>query len=301
MQEENDTWYFIADLHAITIRQNPATFGEQIRQSYTALLATGIDPDKSTVFVQSHVHAHAELAWLLNCYTYFGELSRMTQFKDKSERHTDNVNAGLFDYPVLMAADILIYNSDYVPTGIDQKQHLELTRNIAERFNGIYGDTFKIPEPFITRETAKIMSLSEPSKKMSKSDTNPNSYVSVLDSRDEIIKKFKKAVTDSESLVQYRENDETKEGINNLIRIYSAAAGNSFSEIEKEFDGKGYGTVKTAVGEAVADILAPVREKYNRLMADKDSINGCMKKGAERAAVIADETVRTVKAKIGLI
>ncbi|MBQ2799338.1 MAG: tryptophan--tRNA ligase, partial [Ruminiclostridium sp.] len=253
LQDEYECTYSIVDLHSITVRQDPQKLKKQINESYALLLAMGVDPDKSTAFVQSHNCQHAELSWVLSCYTQFGELSRMTQFKDKSEKHPENINAGLFTYPVLMAADILLYQADLVPVGVDQKQHIELARNIAQRFNSVYGDTFTMPEPYITKTTAKIMSLQDPTKKMSKSDENPNACISILDDRDTIVRKFKRAVTDSEAEVAYREG---KDGINNLMSIYSAVTDKSYEEIEKEFAGKGYGDFKLAVGEATADMLA---------------------------------------------
>ena len=279
LQEEYDCAYSIVDLHAITVRQDPVKLRRQISESYALLLAIGIDPDKSIVFVQGHNPAHAQLSWILSCYTQFGELSRMTQFKDKSQKHPENINAGLFTYPVLMAADILLYQADVVPVGIDQKQHLELTRNIAERFNNLYGETFTVPEPYITKSVAKIMSLADPTKKMSKSDENPNASVSILDDRDVIMRKFKRAVTDSGCEVKAGEG---KEGIENLMSIYGAVTEKTFEEIEKEFEGKGYGDFKTAVGEAVADSLLPMQEEYKRITADKAYLEKCMKEGAEK-------------------
>ena len=250
MQEDFDCIYAVADLHAITVRQEPAKFRAQIYSTCALLLALGLDPEKNTLFIQSHIPEHAQLTWLLSCYTQFGELSRMTQFKDKSAKHADNVNLGLFSYPVLMAADILLYKPDYVPVGADQKQHLEIARDIASRFNGIYGDVFKLPEAYIPKNGARIMSLQDPTKKMSKSDENQNAYVAILDDRDTIIRKFKRAVTDSGSEVVMRED---KQGISNLIKIYSCVTDKTVSEVEKEFEGKGYGDFKLAVGEAVAD------------------------------------------------
>ena len=233
MSDGYDCFFGVADLHSITVRPNPADLRRRTTEMYALLLALGLDPHKNTVFVQSHVPAHAQLAWILDCYTQFGEASRMTQFKDKSEKHPDNVNVGLFAYPVLMAADILLYQTDFVPIGIDQKQHLEITRNIADRFNGLYGNTFKLPEPFIGKSGAKIMSLQEPNKKMSKSDTNPKAFISVLDDDNTIMKKIKSAVTDSEARV-YRKDG--KDGVNNLMGIYSCCTGKTDEEIEKEFE-----------------------------------------------------------------
>lgn len=298
LQDEYDCAYSIVDLHSITVRQDPQKLRKQIVESYALLLAMGVDPEKSIAFVQGHNPAHAELSWVLSCYTQFGELSRMTQFKDKSEKHPENVNAGLFTYPVLMAADILLYQADLVPVGVDQKQHLELTRNIAQRFNQVYGETFVMPEPYITKTTAKIMSLQDPAKKMSKSDENPNASVSILDDKDTIIRKFKRAVTDSETEVCYREG---KDGINNLMSIYSAVTDKSFEEIEAEFKGKGYGDFKLAVGEATADMLAPMQAEFNRIIADKAYINDCMKSGAEKAYKASRRTLQKVYKKVGFV
>ena len=298
LQDEYDCAYSIVDLHSITVRQDPQKLRKQIVESYALLLAMGVDPEKSIAFVQGHNPAHAELSWVLSCYTQFGELSRMTQFKDKSEKHPENINAGLFTYPVLMAADILLYQADLVPVGVDQKQHLELTRNIAQRFNQVYGETFVMPEPYITKTTAKIMSLQDPAKKMSKSDENPNASVSILDDKDTIIKKFKRAVTDSETEVCYREG---KDGINNLMSIYSAVTDKSFEEIEAEFKGKGYGDFKLAVGEATADMLAPMQAEFNKIIADKKYINDCMKLGAEKAYKASRRTLQKVYKKVGFV
>ena len=296
-QDTYDCIYCVVDMHAITVRQVPAELRKNTYELLALYLAAGIDPDKCTLFVQSHVPAHAQLGWVLDCYTMFGELSRMTQFKDKSAKNADNVNAGLFTYPALMAADILLYQTDLVPVGQDQKQHLELARDIANRFNGIYGNVFKIPEGFIPKAGAKIMSLSEPEKKMSKSDTDFGS-VRILDSRQELLKKFKRAVTDSDTVVRYAEG---KHGINNLMNIYSCFTGKSHEEIEREFDGKGYGDFKMAVGEAVADGLAPLQAEFARLMADKGYLESIMKKGAETASYLAMKTMRKVYKKIGFI
>jgi len=301
MQDEYTCVYSVVDLHAITIRQEPARFREQIYETYALLLAIGIDPKKSVLFVQGHNPHHAELSWILSCYTQFGELSRMTQYKDKSEKHADNINAGLFTYPVLMAADILLYQADCVPVGADQKQHLELSRDVAARFNNAYGKTFTIPEPYTVKETARIMSLSEPDKKMSKSDENPNASVLVTDEPDAIIRKFKRAVTDSKAEIAYNEDDITKAGINNLLCIYSAVTNKTITEAEKEFAGKGYGDFKKAVGEAVADMFAPVRAEYKRLIADKSELSKLMRDGAERAIAVTEATVRTVREKVGFV
>lgn len=300
LEEEHEAIYFVADLHSVTVKQEAAALRRNTFELFVLLLAMGIDPVRSTVFVQSHVPSHSELMWLLCCYAQYGELSRMTQFKDKAEKHPENINAGLFAYPVLMAADILAYGSELVPVGQDQKQHLEIARNIAQRFNHTHGDVLIMPEPYITKETARISSLCDPSKKMSKSDENPGGAVSVLDTRDIIIKKFKRAVTDSEAVVCYREGDEAKSGINNLMTIYAAAAGKTMIEIEEEFDGKGYGDFKLAVGESVADLLAPVQAEFARLAADKDYITSCMRQGAEKAYNLSRRTLRKVQKKIGL-
>lgn len=298
LQDEYDCTYSIVDLHSITVRQDPVKLKKQINESYALLLAMGVNPEKSTVFIQSHNCNHAELSWILSCYTQFGELSRMTQFKDKSAKHPENINAGLFTYPVLMAADILAYQADLVPVGIDQKQHLELARNIAQRFNQIYGDVFTMPDPYIPKTGAKVMSLQDPTKKMSKSDENPNASISVLDDRDTIIRKFKRAVTDSDTEVAYREG---KDGINNLMSIYSAVTDKTFEEIEKEFAGKGYGDFKLAVGEATADRLAPMQSEFARIIADKAYIQECMKNGAEKAFKTTRKTIQKVYKKVGFI
>jgi len=301
MQDEYECVYSVVDLHAITIRQEPARFREQIYETYALLLAIGIDPKKSILFVQGHNPHHAELSWILSCYTQFGELSRMTQYKDKAEKHADNINAGLFTYPVLMVADILLYRADCVPVGVDQKQHVELTRDVAARFNNVYGKTFTIPEPYIVKETAKIMSLSEPDRKMSKSDENPNASISVIDEPDAIIRKFKRAVTDSKAEIVYNENDAEKAGINNLLSIYAAVTDKSIPEAEKEFSGKGYGDFKTAVGEAVADMFKPVRDEYKRLIADKAHLSALMRDGAQRAAAMSGNMINKVREKVGFV
>lgn len=298
LQDEFDCAYAIADLHSITVRQDPQKLRKQITESFALLLAMGVDPKKSIAFVQGHNPAHAELSWVLSCSTQFGELSRMTQFKDKSEKHPENINAGLFTYPVLMAADILLYQADLVPVGVDQKQHLELTRNVAQRFNSVYGETFVMPEPYIIKTTAKIMSLQDPAKKMSKSDENPNASISVLDDRDAIIRKFKRAVTDSDAEICYKEG---KDGINNLMSIYSAVTGKEFDEIEREFSGKGYGDFKLAVGEATADMLKPMQENFAKIIGDKAYINDCMREGAEKAYKASRKTLQKVYKKVGFV
>ena len=297
LQDEYNCLYMIADLHALTVKQEPAQLRKRTLESYALLLACGIDLEKSLLFIQSHVGTHTDLAWVLSCATQFGELSRMTQFKDKSAKHADNVNAGLFTYPVLMAADILAYNADLVPVGADQTQHLELTRNIAQRFNQRYGDFFTLPEGYTPKEGARIMSLQEPTKKMSKSDENQNATVLILDDKDTIIRKFKRAVTDSDSQVIYKEG---KDGINNLMSIYSTVTGKSFDDIEKEFDGKGYGDFKLAVGETVADALAPVRAGYDMYISDKDYLKKCARENAEKATAYSRRIVSKVYHKVGL-
>ena len=297
-QEEFDTVYGVADLHSITVRQEPKKLRQQTLELYAMLLAVGLDPEKGIVFVQSQVPAHSQLAWLLNCYTQFGELSRMTQFKDKSSQHSDNVNAGLFTYPCLMAADILLYQADIVPVGADQKQHVEICRDIANRFNGVYGNVFTVPEPVIQKNGARVMSLADPTRKMSKSDPNPKGTVYLTDEPNVIMKKFKSAVTDSEMSVRYAEG---KDGINNLMTIYSAITGDSFVKIEADFSGKGYGDFKTAVGEAVVEELRPVQEKFKQYMNDKAYLTECQKNGAEFASRIAGRTLNKAMKKIGFL
>ena len=296
MASDYDCLYAVADLHSITVRTEPKLLRQRTMDMYAILLALGLDAEKNTVFVQSHVPQHAQLGWILNCYTQFGEAARMTQFKDKSEKHPDNINVGLFDYPVLMAADILVYQSNFVPVGDDQKQHLELARDIATRFNGIYGDVLTVPEPFISKKGAKIMSLQEPTKKMSKSDLNTKSFISILEDDNAIAKKIKSAVTDSEAKVRFAEG---KDGVNNLMSIYSCCTGKSFDEIEKEFDGKGYGDFKSAVADAVVEELRPLKDEYARLINDKAYLNECMKLGAEKASYRAEKTLRKVMKKVG--
>ena len=295
-EDKYNCLYCVVDLHAITVRQDPVTLRRRTYETLALYMASGLDPQKNTLFVQSHVPAHAELAWVLNCYTMFGELSRMTQFKDKSKKYSANINAGLFTYPSLMASDILLYQTDMVPVGIDQMQHIELTRDIASRFNQVYGDTFKIPEGFIPKAGAKIMSLAEPEKKMSKSDGNQNASVYILDSRDDIIRKFKRAVTDSDTAVRRADG---KDGINNLMTIYTAFTRKSDAEIEKEFSGRGYGEFKLAVGETVADALTPVHKRFDELMADKGYLESVMKEGSARAAYLARKTLSKVYRKVG--
>ena len=294
--DEYECFFAVANEHSITVRQEPAQLRKHGRELLTLYIAAGLDPEKNCLYYQSHVPAHAELAWILNCYTYMGELSRMTQFKDKSAKHEDNVNAGLFTYPVLMAADILLFQADYVPVGVDQKQHLELTRDIAIRFNGLYGDVFTIPEVYLGKTGRKIMSLQDPSKKMSKSDENPNGYILMMDDKDTIIRKFKRAVTDSDTQIRYSEE---KPGVSNLIDIYASCTGKSTEEIEKEFEGQGYGQFKLAVGEAVADVLTPIQERYADLSKNKDYIDSIIKNNAEKANYFANKTLRKVQKKVG--
>lgn len=296
MEEEYQCFYCVVDLHSITVRQDPAELRKRARALLTLYVAAGLDPVKNCIYYQSHVSGHAELSWILNCFTYMGELSRMTQFKDKSAKNADNINAGLFTYPVLMAADILLFQADVVPVGVDQKQHLEITRDIAERFNNIYGDVFAIPEPYIGKVGAKIMSLQEPEKKMSKSDENPNASIYLTDDPDTVIRKFKRAVTDSDNQILY---NDSKPGIKNLIDIYSIAANKTVDEVVREFDGKGYGDFKMAVGEAVVSVLKPIQERVSELNKDKGYIDGIIKENGERASYYATKTLRKVQKKVG--
>ena len=298
LQDDYHCIYCVVDMHAITVRQDPAKLRQNSLQAYALLLACGIDLEKSILFIQSHVRTHAELSWILSCNTQFGELSRMTQFKDKSARHADDVNAGLFTYPVLMAADILAYNADLVPVGVDQKQHLELARNIAQRFNQRYGEFFTLPEPYIPPTGAKIMSLQDPTKKMSKSDENPNGCILILDDKDTIIRKFKRAITDSEAEVCYREG---KDGINNLMTIYSTITGKDFAAIESDFSGKGYGDFKLAVGEAVADHLKPIQDEFHRLIQDKAYLKACYTASDAKALAYSQRIVSKVYHKVGFV
>lgn len=298
LQYEYDCIYALADLHTITVRQDPAKFRRNALDAYAFLLACGIDLNKSIFFIQSQVNTHAQLAWILNCYTQFGELQRMTQFKDKAAKHADNVNAGLFTYPSLMAADILLYQADLVPVGADQKQHLELTRNIAERFNSAYSPTFTVPDAYIPKQGARIMSLQDPTKKMSKSDENVNGSIAVLDKPENIMRKFKRAVTDSEACVRRAEG---KDGVNNLMSIYASVTGLTDEQIEKEFEGKGYGDFKTAVGEAVVEHLRPIRERYEQFVKDRDYLEKCYTESAQKALQISNHTLNKVMKKVGFI
>ena len=299
LAEEFDCYYFMADLHSLTVRQNPAELRRRSVNQLAQYIACGLDPQKNTLFIQSHVHEHAELGWILNCYTMFGELSRMTQFKDKSAKHTDNINGGLFTYPALMAADILLYQPDYVPVGEDQKQHCELTRDVAIRFNNLYGETFKVPEPYIPKVGARIMSLGTPTSKMSKSD--PQGCVFLMDKPEDIARKFKRAVTDSDTENCVRYAPDEKPGVANLMNIYSSVTGKSFDEIEREFDGKGYGVFKPTVGDAVIEALRPIREEAERIIADKAYLQGVYTDGAQRASYTARKTLRKVYKKVGLV
>ena len=298
MQEEFDCAYAVADLHAITVRQEPAKLRAQTTEMFALLLAIGLDPDKSLIFVQSQVPAHAELTWLLSCNAQYGEMARMTQFKDKSAKHADNVTLGLFAYPALMAADILLYQPDYVPVGADQKQHLEIARDIAIRFNNIYGDVFTVPDGYIPKAGARIKSLQDPSKKMSKSDDNANAWVALLDDRDTIIRKFKRAVTDSGSEIRMSDD---KPGVSNLITIYSAVTDKSVAEVEREFAGRGYGEFKLAVGEAVADALAPIKQRHDEIIGDKKELERLYKEGAQKAEYIARKTYFKAMKKVGFV
>jgi tryptophanyl-tRNA synthetase len=298
LQDTYNCYYCVVDLHGLTIRQEEAQYRQRCLDTLAILIASGLDPEKNIMYFQSHVSAHAELMWILNCFTYLGELSRMTQFKEKSEKHADNINAGLYTYPVLMAADILLFQSNLVPVGADQKQHLEITRDIALRFNNIYGDVFTIPEPYIPKAGARIMSLTEPESKMSKSDENENSYISLLDPPEKIKAKFKKAVTDSEGIIRCSED---KPGVSNLISIYSAVTGNTVEEIEKEFSGNGYGVLKSSVADAVCAALEPLQKRYEQIRSDREYLSAVIKNGAERAESNASKMLRKVQKKIGLI
>ena len=296
LSDEYECFYSVVDLHSITIRQDPATLRKRARDLLTLYIAAGLDPEKNCIYYQSHVSGHTELAWILNCFTYMGELNRMTQFKDKAAKHSDNINAGLYTYPVLMAADILLYQADVVPVGNDQLQHLEITRDIAQRFNSIYGDVFTVPEPYVGKVGARIMSLQDPSKKMSKSDDNPNASIYLMDDADTVMRKFKRAVTDSEGCVAYRRQ---QPGIYNLIDIYCACTGKTPEETVREFDGKGYGEFKLAVGESVVDVLRPLQEKVAELSKDRAYIDGIIKKNGEKASYYALKTLRKVQKKVG--
>ena len=299
LPDEFNCFYFMADLHTLTVRQNPAELRRRSTTQLAQYIACGLDPEKNVLFLQSHVHEHAELGWILNCYTMFGELSRMTQFKDKCAKNADNINGGLFTYPSLMAADILLYQADYVPVGEDQKQHCELTRDIANRFNNLYGETFKVPEPYIPKVGARIMSLGNPTSKMSKSD--PTGCMFLVDSPEEIARKFKRAITDSDTERCVRYDPENKPGVANLMNIYASVTGKSFDEIESEFAGKGYGVFKPAVGDAVIETLRPIREEAERILADKAYLKQVYTDGAMKASSVARKTLRKVYKRVGLV
>ena len=301
LADQFDCYYFMADLHTLTARQVPAELRKRTLNQLAQYIACGLDPEKNTLFIQSHVRQHTELGWILSCYTMFGELSRMTQFKDKSAKNADNINGGLFTYPCLMAADILLYQPDFVPVGQDQKQHVELTRDVATRFNNLYGETFKIPEPHIPKVGARVMSLTSPENKMSKSDHDQNGCVYLMDEPEVIMRKFKRAVTDSDTEHCVRYDAENKPGVSNLMQIYAACTGKDYAAIEAEFDGLGYGAFKPKVGEAVVETLRPLREESLRIMQDKAYLESVYKAGAEKASYIANKTMRKVKKKIGLV
>ncbi len=297
LKDDFDCIFSIANMHAITVRQDPAVLRKKSRDLLTLFIAIGLEPEKNVIYYQSDVSAHAELSWILNCFTYMGELNRMTQFKEKSSKHSENINSGLFTYPVLMAADILLYQTDVVPVGEDQRQHLEICRDIAERFNNIYGDVFKVPEAYIPKVGARIMGLQNPEKKMSKSESdNENNVIYLLDDLNLIRNKIKKSVTDSDNEVRLGED---KPGISNLLNIYGAVSGKTAQEAEKEFKGVGYGAFKEAVAEAVIEEIKPIQEKYKELSADKAYIDSVIKEGAEKASYFANKTLRKVKKKVG--
>ena len=297
--DQFDCYYFMADMHTITVRQNPADLRRRTVEQLAQYIACGLDPDKNTLFIQSHVPQHAQLGWVLQCYTMFGELSRMTQFKAKSAQHAENINAGLFAYPSLMAADILLYQPDLVPVGEDQKQHCELTRDIANRFNGVYGNVFKVPEPYIPKVGARVMSLASPENKMSKSDTDPNGCVYLMDKPEVIARKFKRAKTDSEMCVRF--DPVNKPSISNLMQIYSCATGKDYEAIEAEFAGQGYGSFKTAVGDAVVEMCRPIQDEANRLLSDKGYLESVYRNGADKASYVANKTLRKVYKKVGFV
>lgn len=299
MQKEYDCYYMIANLHTLTVRNNPEELKENTLKILALYIAAGLNPEQNTIFIQSQVKEHAELGWILDCYTYMGELARMTQFKDKSAKHADNINAGLFTYPALMAADILLYQADLVPVGEDQRQHLEITRDIAQRFNKLYGETFVIPDVYVKKSAAKIMGLQVPTKKMSKSATNLNDVIFLSDEPTVILNKFKKAVTDSENKVKF--DPENKLGVSNLMQIYSAITGKSMQEIEREFEGQGYGNFKVAVANVVIEKLAPIQKRYKEILADRKYLEEIYKNGAEKARKVASKTLEDVKAKIGIL
>ena len=301
LADQFDCYYFMADLHTLTARQVPAELRKRTLNQLAQYIACGLDPEKNTLFIQSHVRQHTELGWILSCYTMFGELSRMTQFKDKSAKNADNINGGLFTYPCLMAADILLYQPDFIPVGPDHKQHIELTRDVATRFNNLYGETFKVPEPYIPKVGARVMSLTSPENKMSKSDHDQNGCVYLMDEPEVILRKFKRAVTDSDTEHCVRFDVEHKPGVSNLMQIYAVCTGKDYAAIEAEFDGLGYGAFKPKVGEAVVEVLRPLREESLRIMQDKAYLESVYKAGAEKASYVANKTMRKVKKKIGLV
>ena len=301
LSSEYDCFYCIVDMHAITVRQNPAELRRRALSQMAQYIACGLSPETNTLFIQSHVPAHAQLAWVLDCYTMFGELSRMTQFKDKSAKNAENINAGLFTYPALMAADILLYQADLVPVGDDQKQHVELCRDVATRFNGVYGDVFTLPEPFIPKTGARIMSLTTPENKMSKSDKDPGGCIYLMEKPEDILRAFKRAKTDSDTENCVRYDPAAKPGVANLMQIYSCATGADMAAIEREFDGKGYGDFKTKVGESVVELLRPIRETAEDLMKNKDYLASVCREGADRAAAVAGRTLRKVYKKVGFV
>ena len=298
--EQYECYYFMADLHALTTRNDPKDLRRRTLEQVAQYIACGLDPEKNVLFLQSQVPAHAELGWVINCYTMFGELSRMTQFKDKSAKNADNINGGLFTYPALMAADILLYQPDYVPVGEDQKQHVELTRDVAQRFNNLYGQTFRVPEPYIPKVGARVMDLLNPTSKMSKSDEIGNGRILLMEKPEDIMRKFKRAVTDSDTGRCVYFDPEKKPGVANLMQIYSACTGRTFAEIEAEFEGKGYGAFKPAVGEAVVELLRPIREEAEHIIRDKAYLESVCRNGAERASAVAGRTLRKVYKKVGL-
>jgi len=301
MQDDYDCIYCIVDLHAITVRQDPSALRKATLDTLALYLACGIDPEKSTIFVQSHVPEHVQLSWILNCYTYFGELSRMTQFKDKSARYEENINAGLFDYPVLMAADILLYQTTQVPVGEDQKQHLELSRDVASRFNALYGEVFKIPEPFIPKSGARVMSLLEPTKKMSKSDDNRNNVIGLLEDPKSVVKKIKRAMTDGDEPPVVRYDIKEKAGVSNLLDILSGVTGRSISELEQQFAGQMYGHLKSAVAEAVSEMLTELQARYHRYRNDEAMLEQVMREGAAKARSQAQKTLTKVYEAVGFV
>ncbi len=299
LNEDYNCLFCVVDLHAITVPQQPALLRKSSRQLMALYIAAGLDPHKNIIYFQSHVKEHAELAWILSCFTHLGELNRMTQFKEKSKKAGQNINAGLYTYPILMASDILLYQTDLVPVGIDQKQHLELTRDIATRFNNAYSPTFVVPEPYIAKIGSKITSLQEPDKKMSKSDPNENAYITLLDDKDTIVRKIKRAVTDSDASIYY--DRENKAGVSNLLEIYSLSTGESMDKIVEHFEGKGYGELKKEVAEALIAEIEPIQDRVDKILKDKAYLDDIMKTNAQKASSIASRTMSKVKRKIGFI